>query len=136
MCLAEHIGLAELAIESLLAKHVHAVVFPALALNFIQEDAALHQLFCELAAGEHNVLLRSSSMELQAAVRMVITMLLSCRLGQRSYHYACPFYLVGCARSGRGMFVGRLRNGDQQKKAPRFLKMYSCCVGSLYSSML
>ena len=44
-------------------------MFPALALRFVKEDAALHQLFCELTAGEHNVLLRSSSMELQAAVR-------------------------------------------------------------------
>ncbi len=75
-------GLAELAIESLLAKHVRAVVFPALALRFVQEDAALHQLFCELGAGEHNVLLRSSSMELQAAVRRVTQMFLSARLVQ------------------------------------------------------
>lgn len=75
ICNAEHVGLAELAVESLLLRYVRDVVFPAVALRFARHDAALHQLFCELAAGEHYVLLRSSSMELQAAVRVELRLL-------------------------------------------------------------
>jgi hypothetical protein len=68
---AEHVAAAELALESVLARDVHEVVFPALTLRFYAQDAALYQLLCDLIAGEHQVLLRSNSMrlELQAAVR-------------------------------------------------------------------
>lgn len=65
---AGHLRAAELALESVVMRHVGASVLGALALRHMEQDMALHQLMVGLAQGRHQVLLRTGSMELQAQV--------------------------------------------------------------------
>ena len=58
----------QLALESVLLRGVHGAVLRGLALRHLHEDAALLQLTAELAAGRHEIMLRTTSMEFQAQV--------------------------------------------------------------------
>ena len=67
---AGHLSAMNLAVESVVLTAAHGRVIRSLQLQYIAQDAMLHQLMAELALGQHDVLLRTDSMRTQAQVRV------------------------------------------------------------------